>query len=509
VPSDAGSGAADIKTLAAGAGSALAGRISGQGLQILIQILVARLLGPSDFGLYALGWTIFRLGRAVGLLGFDKAAVRFGTPLWRSDSSALRAVFDRTLLLSLLTGGLVGVILFLTAPRFASAFGKPGLGPILGWIAVAVPLAVVLRVAAAASCVSQRTGYSVLSEDLIQPLVQIAAVLIFLRLGWGLVGAVAAVPASCALGAAVALGWLVRIFPDAYERRGRSAISSRQLIEFSVEACLVSVFVMLTVWVDRLMVGYFRPAAEVGLYQAASQISLLFTLVLGSFGMIFAPLVAQIHALKERRRLAELYRVSTKWGLYVTTPAFLVILFVPRQVIASTFGSEYASAWLPLVLLTLGQQVNAATGSVGLLLIMSGHQRIWLAVSGGGFVLNIVLNALLIPRWGLVGAAAATAVSIASLFTVGLLLARSLLRIWPYDRRYLKLGLATLATAILLALLRALPAAHPVPTLAWNVLAAVGGFALVLGWFPLDQEERQILLLLRRRLEGYSRRRRA
>lgn len=477
------------------------GRVSGQGVQVLTQILVARLLGPGDFGLYALGWTVFRLGRALGLLGLDKAVVRFGTAFWRRDGLALRSVLDRSLVLSLLTGGALAGALSLVAPFLAGRiFAKPELASVLGWVALALPLSIVLRVAAAASSVSQRTTYSVFSEDLIQPLTQLVAMLFFLHLGWGLTGAIAAIPLACAVGAAVALGWLVRIFPEAYERRGRAATSWRELIDFSLQAGLVTVFVMLAIWVDRLMVGYFRPVSEVGLYQAASQLSLLFTLVLGSFGLIFAPLVAQIHAAEDRPRLSELYRVSTKWGLYVTTPAFLVIVFIPRQVVEVTFGADFTAAWLPLVILTVGQQINAVTGSVGQLLIMSGNERLWLTVSGAAFGLNVVLNALMIPRWGLAGAAAATAIAIAGLFVAGLLFVRSRLQIWPYDRRYLKVAVATLATASLLALLRQLPFAHSGVALAAHLLISGSAFASVIALFPADPEEREILLLIRRRL---------
>ena len=293
---------------------------------MLTQIILARLLGPGPFGLYALGWTIFRISRIAGLLGLDKGVVRFGGAQAEAGGASLHPVLRRSLLLALASGSGLGALLFFAAPRLASegVFAMPGLSPVLRGFAVALPAVIVLGVAAAASRITQKTWYSVASEDLLQPVAQLSGVLLFLHLGWGLTGAVAAVVVSFALAGVVSCGWLVVLFPETDSRPARAAPSMAEILRFSVPASLGAVFTMLLVWVDRIMVGYFRPAEEVGLYQAASQISLLFAMVLGAFAAVFAPLVVEILSRGEHRRLGELFRVSTKWGLYLTVPAFLL-----------------------------------------------------------------------------------------------------------------------------------------------------------------------------------------
>jgi O-antigen/teichoic acid export membrane protein len=73
------------------------------------------------------------------------------------------------------------------------------------------------------------------------------------------------------------------------------------------------------------------------------------------------------------------------------------------------FGAEYESAYVPLVILCVGQLVNASMGSVGALLNMTGHERDTTKSILVAAVVNVALNLSLVPHWGIIGAAVATA----------------------------------------------------------------------------------------------------
>lgn len=68
----------DTEVLARGAGIALFGKIIGRGLQLAVQVVLARLLGPMQFGLYVLGATVFQVGQQIGLMGLDNGVIHFG-----------------------------------------------------------------------------------------------------------------------------------------------------------------------------------------------------------------------------------------------------------------------------------------------------------------------------------------------------------------------------------------------------------------------------------------------
>jgi len=110
------------------------------------------------------------------------------------------------------------------------------------------------------------------------------------------------------------------------------------------------------------------------------------------------------------------------------------------------FGADYQPAALPLMILVLGQMVHAATGAVGYLLMMSGRPNTWLGLAVAALAADVVLNGVLIPRYGLAGAAAATALSVALLYSGGLILVRRRLGIWPWDRRLV--GVAATAAMV-------------------------------------------------------------
>src|SRR5262249_16113047 len=138
---------------------------------------------------------------------------------------------------------------------------------------------------------------------------------------------------------------------------------------------------------------------------------------------------------------------------YLSLPLFLVILLASRQLIQAVYGADYLPAAAPMVVLVLAQLVNAGTGSTGLMLIMTHHQRHWLVITAILMIGRIAFNCVMIPGWGLLGAAFATGFAIAGMYVSAVLWVRNRLGLWPYDRRYWKGFLAALPAAIVVFLL--------------------------------------------------------
>jgi len=434
----------DIRHLGKGAGIALVGRVGGRVLLLLNQVILARLLGPTEFGLFALGWTVLQMGSLISPLGLHQGIIRYGSQYWRADSARLRAVLQQSLGLVVLLGSVGALTLFIAAPWLAfEIFREPGLVGVFRGFALALALAAILRVAAAGTRISQRMQFSVLTEDLLPPLVQLMFVLLLVvLLNEGLKGAVLSATVGFAAGVGLGVFFLWRLFGKEIRStsptQDQAGLSVGELLAFSLPASLAGIFVMLTLRVDRLLVGYFLPASEVGIYQAASQAAMLSAMILGAFNAIFSPMIARLYHQGEMGRLNELFKVSTKWGLYVSLPPFLVLAVAPREVMTVVFGEPYASGAIPMVIMAGAQLFNAATGAVGLMLVMSGHPQRWLGLSTVSFALNVLLCVLLIPKLGLLGAALAMMASVMMLFGGGLAQVHSLLGLCPYDRRYIK-----------------------------------------------------------------------
>ena len=491
----------DVTKLAAGAGIALGGKIAGRGVRLLGDIAMARMLGPVSFGLYAIGWTISRIITLITPLGLNIGVIRYGSRYWKKDPSRLKGVILQSIGYSFAAASLIGAIFYFGSSWIGRVgFAKPEAGPVIGWFALGFPVMTVLTVAAAATRISHRMKFGTIAEDMSQPIADLVLLVAFYLLGARLGGAVLACVLSFAIAAVLGLKYVRQLYPDAIAHSVKPIYPGKELLAFSVPASLTGVFGVLMIWVDRLFVGYYRPASEVGIYQAASQLSVTFALILSAFNTIFSPMAADLYHHGEMGRLEELYRVSTKWGLYLSLPPFLVTCFAPKLVMGVLFGKAYVTGWAALLILTFGQVVNAGTGPVGYLLVMAGHQKKMFHISGTTCAVAIVLGLLLIPRYGMTGAAIATGAALACMFITAVIVAKRTLGMVPYDKRYYKGALATALGALALTPLRGLHIGPAWVTVLVNTVVALGVFTGTLLVMGLDMEDRKFIGLIRARI---------
>lgn len=492
----------DLNKLATGAGVALAGKIAGRGVRLLGDIAMARLLGPLGFGLYAIGWTISRIVTLITPLGLNIGVIRYGARFWRKDPARLKGVLIQCIGLSFAAGTLFTAVFYFGAPWIAArVFDKPESAPVIRWFSLAFPLMTCVTVTAAATRISHRMKFGTVTEDMSQPISDILLFVAFYLIGWRVAGAVVACVISFVVATLIGLRYVYRLFKDVLKPNVTAIYPGKELVTFSLPASLTGVFGVLLIWVDRLFVGFYRPAAEVGIYSAASQISVTFSIILGGFAAIFSPMAADLYHHGELGRLEELYRISTKWGLYLSVPPFLLTLFAPKLVMGVLFGRAYVSGWPVVLILTFAQVVNAGTGPVGYLLVMAGYQKRMFHISGSMFVLAVVLGLILVPRYGMTGAAIATSIALSGLFILAIALARSALGMVPYDKRYLKGAVATVLAAVPLLLLRNVHMGTALITVAINALLTSAVFAGTLIVMGLDVEDRRFIHMIRARLQ--------
>lgn len=420
----------------------------GRSLYILTQIFLARKLGPDGFGLYALGWTVIRMVGSISMLGLDFGVIRFGAANFREKGFAFRASIRQSLGLATLSGFLSAMILFAIASRLANWLTSVSLIPILQLSALGLFFFILFRLTAAATVVTQKMIYSVGLKEFVQPLSNIGFVLFFAWLGWGPIGALFALSLSFLVAFFAGLFLLKHLLPELFYQADSVPWLVKPLLAFSIPVAFTTLFSLNILWVDRLIVGVLGTNADLGIYQAVSQSSLVFASILTSMNVIFVPMIADLLELKKNRHLETLFRVSTKWGLYISFPLAFILLLKPETFLIVAFGSDYGGAFRTLQILTIAQLINVATGAINLILIMGGYQIFWMLISASMLLMNVVVGIVLVPRLGIEGAAWGTVVAMLGLGLGGLFYTKRKLNMWPYDRRYLK-GI----TAILFALI--------------------------------------------------------
>lgn len=490
-------GLGDARILAKGAGVSLTGGVAAQGLSMVSQILMARLLGAADFGLYSIGWTLVRLFPPLTTLGLDSGVIYFGARFLRSNTNKFKGVVGESITFAFLSGLTVGAALYFAAPFLATrVLHKPDALSVIRAFGPAFPLYAVLIVASSVTALSQRMQYIVYCGVGFTASALMFVCISFL-FGFRLFGAVESTVAGITVGTLMSLFFIRFLFPAAFAKETTCELMGSELMSYCIPLVLAGLAASTLALIDRLFVASFCSAADTGVYQVASQLSILFSIFHGAFQNMFSPMVADLHARHEATRLAELYRVCAKWSLYASIPAFLVILFAAPELVQLIYGRSYVTAARPLAILSFGKAFMITAAAAGPVLLMTGFQNIFVAIPLVVLPIDVFLNLALVPSFGTVGAATATAVSALTLNATAILAVRAFVGIWPFDLRCVK-GIVALSVAFgILCILRPLDSGPPALTLLIVACTSVGVFTGCLFALGLDVEDWEILRMFR------------
>jgi len=160
-----------------------------------------------------------------------------------------------------------------------------------------------------------------------------------------------------------------------------------------------------------LMLGGMGRETEVGLFRAAENVASLLSLSLMIVNSVIAPRIASLSLSKEKERLEQLVRSATKLAFVVTVPLIFVIVLWGKEVLSLLFGPEFVSAYGVILVLVVGHFVNVSTGSVALLLNMTGNEARSTQGLVVAFLVNLLACALLVPLLGMKGASIGAALS--------------------------------------------------------------------------------------------------
>jgi len=187
----------------------------------------------------------------------------------------------------------------------------------------------------------------------------------------------------------------------------------RQWIRAAAPLGLIASLQVVNSQADILMLGLLRADAEVGIYRVVIQAAQLVVFGLQAMNLMLMPYFAKLHAQKDLQRLQRLATQSSRAILFLAMPVAFAFIAFGDSILGLVFGEVYRAGHASLAILAVGQTINAAMGSAAILMNMTGNERITLHVLGVAAAANIILNGLLIPVYGLEGAAMATAATIA------------------------------------------------------------------------------------------------
>jgi O-antigen/teichoic acid export membrane protein len=274
------------------------------------------------------------------------------------------------------------------------------------------------------------------------------------------------------------------------EGGGGAPTASYELLRFSAPLVLVIILTQLLFWTDILMLGLLREAREVGIYSAAVRIAFAANMIVAAANQIFAPTISHLYHQGDLPHLEVLFKTVSKWVFLATLPVVMILLLLSDEILR-LFGPTFVAANTALVILALTQLVDASTGASTFMLTMSGRLKLMVFNTGTAFVLNVALNALLVPRFGIEGAAAATFLALTAFQILALVQTRWTLGMHPYNLGYLKPLAAAIAAFAVVGVVKAWVGEMPymLAIVAYSVGYAVLYLgALFVAGFPKEDE---------------------
>jgi O-antigen/teichoic acid export membrane protein len=219
---------------------------------------------------------------------------------------------------------------------------------------------------------------------------------------------------------------------------GAKQFRFKEMAAYSAPLVMATVASRLLTRADTLMIGYLESAAAVGLYEAAYPLANGLVLILTAFGFLYLPLISQLDEDDDGAGVEQAYQITTKWVYIMTLPLFVTLVLLPELVIGIVFSQEYADAAPILVVLSIGFFTNSAFGRSRETLSALGDTTITMFVNLASFVVNIVLNILLIPTYGVIGAALASVLSFLALNSTIVLVLKWKYSITPFSKETIK-----------------------------------------------------------------------
>ncbi len=404
-------------------------RFTGLGLIFLHQILLARLMGVKGYGEYTVIITALNFLVVLSLFGMDTGVLRFIPSYLQKRDYASAHGFIRfshriILFLSLVCSFGLFVFLLSNARRYNIGFSEA-----IFWSVLLLPFLAFVYQASSVLRALQKIKTSLLPIYFLFPL--------SMSFGWWYYHTVhQKLPVDAAM--MINLICTVLVFLYIYRRVTRTinkmipVEEARQQpklwMTVSATVLLTSLLNMLLKQSDILFVSYFLGNTAAGTYSAAVKMAMLVALGLSVIDYVYVPKIAALWENRKLIGLQQLVRDGSRQILLITLPVALVLILGGKWLLG-LFGPAFTSSYIPLVILVSGQLINAITGMVGGVLMMTGHQRSFFLIYFLSFILQAILNYLLIPKFGVSGAAVASATAVVFLNLTGYVYVRRKLKI--------------------------------------------------------------------------------
>jgi len=415
-------------------------------------IIIVSKIGSENFGLLNLSFSVISFLAMIFLLGLNSGVLRYVSYyLGKNDKERIKG----TVLAALKICGIIGVVILILLVIFSNyiaieIFKKPELASIIRILALMMPLIILTEIFVSTFLSYKKIEYTTLIRDISEKIVKLILIAIFLSLGFGLIGITLSYVIS-ALFTSLLLFYFLRkdIFP-VFDKRIKAKYNTKELLLYSLPLIMTGLLTMLQKWADTFILGIYRTASEVGVYNIAFSSAALLVMVPTALMSLFTPVITNLYGRNKIKEIRKISIVVTKWIFMGNMPLFIFLVISPKSLLKFVFSTEYASGYSALTILAVAYVLLSITHVYVSNLLMVKKTKLISFLVLMSTLVNIILNILLIPKYGINGAALATLVSSLVFSTSIAISAWFAIRLQTLNFSFIKIILAGILSSLIM-----------------------------------------------------------
>lgn len=396
-----------IRDVVRGAGIVYVGLFVELLIAFLAQVLAARYLSVSGFGGITTGTALLDIGSIVGGLGLAAGLTRY---LPRIDDNEKRSLTTTAFLVTGITSFAIGIAISFNASFIAvEVFGDRTVTTSIRIFGAAIPFAALLNVAIGGIRGQKRPLYRVYVKNLLHPVARILLVVVVITYGLGQTGMAGAYAVPYVVSAVLALALLTRSLP--HSSLSLDADLTVDVASYSLPFTITRMAGFVYRSIDIFLVLHFLGSFAVGVYGVAYAATSFMGMLSTAFNFLGTPVASELEHGGKIDESMRVFRSTARWLVIGSVCVFIPLGIFSTEFITIIYGEKYATGGIVLTILAGGFAVKNVLSVHGPILEALGHSKILSINSVAAALANVILNVILIPRYGIVGAAIATVVS--------------------------------------------------------------------------------------------------
>ena len=406
-------------------------KIGGFFLGYLFTILITRNFGKSTYGLITLAFTVFMIFSVISKFGFDINLTRLASSGKYSKSQIKNLYFKSTAIAFLIASTIAALIVLNLEFISLQIFKKIQFSNYLFWAALAMPFWTVVFINAGIfRGFKKNTLFSIFNSFGrfgVASLLLLIYIL-FTKIQNPIAPMIIHLISVCIL-AIGSTGIVLYLIPQ--ESDVKEPINFKFFFTDSFPIFISSAVFILLGWMDRLFLGVFEPEDSIALFDVSAKIALIIGFSLEALNSILAPKVSELYYGIKTKELQKTILFTAKMNSIISLLVFFIILLF-SETILSIFGEAFKEGKVILIILSIGQLFNCLSGSVGVILQMTGNQKTYRLIMFYALILNLILNLILIKPYGVIGVAIATSSSMIIWNLIGVFLIHKKLSVYSF-----------------------------------------------------------------------------